>query len=57
MEQAQDRVQLRAFVLAALNLQVLLPESLEVDGTGLGSCSVAGFCINGVEHSGSSTRE
>jgi hypothetical protein len=28
-----------------------------VDGTGSGSCLVAGFCIIGVEPSGSATRE
>jgi len=28
-----------------------------VDGTGSGSCAVAGFDINGVEPSGSATRE
>jgi hypothetical protein len=28
-----------------------------VDGTGSGSCLEAGFCINGVEPSGSATRE
>jgi hypothetical protein len=30
---------------------------LEVDGTGSGSCPVAGFGISGVELSGSATRE
>ena len=29
----------------------------EVDGTGSGSCAVAGFGISGVEPSGSATRE
>jgi len=29
----------------------------EMDGTGWGSCAVAGFGISGVEPSGSATRE
>jgi hypothetical protein len=29
---------------------------LGVDGTGSGSCPMAGFCISGVEQSGSATR-
>jgi hypothetical protein len=29
----------------------------QVDGTGSGSCAVAGFGISGVEPSGSATRE
>jgi hypothetical protein len=29
----------------------------EVDGTGSGSCPVAGFVVSGVEHSGSANRE
>ena len=28
----------------------------QMDGTGSGSCAVAGFGINGVEHSGSAMR-
>jgi hypothetical protein len=65
---AQDRVQWRALVIAVLNLRVLLPErqlvskmdlreiGCEVDGTGSGSCPMAGFGNSGVEPSGSATR-
>jgi hypothetical protein len=63
MELAQDPVQWQTLVLAVLNLQVLLPDLVkyqenmlrgwEVDGTGSGSCPVAGCGISGVEPSGS----
>jgi hypothetical protein len=66
MELAQHRVQWRALVLAVLNLRVLLRESWLIskmdlretgceDGTGSGSCPVAGFGTSGVEPSGYGT--
>jgi hypothetical protein len=57
MKLAHDHVQRRAFVVAVLNLQVLLPESLGVDGTGPRFCPAEGFCTSGVGPSGFAARE
>jgi hypothetical protein len=53
-------VSTRRVTLRATNYEVSYGNGLrawEVDGTGSGSCPVAGYGIGGVEPSGSTTRE
>jgi hypothetical protein len=73
MELAQDRVHWLALVLVVLTLpsgsaatvlvsmmdlkEIICEDGRWMDGTGSGSCPVAGFCIGSVDHSSSAVRE